>query len=45
MMMRFTGLPKRDDAVIALVTDCQSRGQPILVGTVTIENQKLFLKR
>mgnify|MGYP000750263465 FL=1 len=31
---------ERDDAVIALITDCQSRGQPILVGTVTIEKSE-----
>ena len=31
---------ERDEAVIALITDCQSRGQPILVGTVTIEKSE-----
>ena len=31
---------ERDDAVISLITDCQSRGQPILVGTVTIEKSE-----
>ena len=31
---------ERDDAVIGLITDCQSRGQPILVGTVTIEKSE-----
>ena len=31
---------ERDDAVIALITDCQSRGQPILVGTVSIEKSE-----
>ena len=31
---------ERDDAVIDLITDCQSRGQPVLVGTVTIEKSE-----
>ena len=31
---------ERDEAVIALITDCKSRGQPILVGTVTIEKSE-----
>ena len=31
---------ERDEAVIALIADCQSRGQPILVGTVTIEKSE-----
>ena len=31
---------ERDDAVIALITDGQSRGQPVLVGTVTIEKSE-----
>ena len=31
---------ERDDAVIALITDGQSRGQPVLVGTVRLKNQK-----
>jgi preprotein translocase subunit SecA len=31
---------ERDDAVIALVEDCQKRQQPILVGTVSIEKSE-----
>jgi len=31
---------ERDDAVIELITDSQSRGQPVLVGTVTIEKSE-----
>ena len=31
---------ERDDAVIELVADCRERGQPVLVGTVTIEKSE-----
>ena len=31
---------ERDDAVIELITDSQLRGQPVLVGTVTIEKSE-----
>ena len=31
---------ERDNAVIALVEDCQERRQPILVGTVSIEKSE-----
>ena len=31
---------ERDEAVIELVTDCQTRQQPVLVGTVTIEKSE-----
>ena len=31
---------ERDEAVINLITDSQSRGQPVLVGTVTIEKSE-----
>ncbi len=31
---------ERDTAVIDLITDCQKRGQPVLVGTVTIEKSE-----
>ncbi|MGC6440090.1 MAG: preprotein translocase subunit SecA [Candidatus Puniceispirillaceae bacterium] len=31
---------ERDEAVIELIKDCQKRGQPILVGTVTIEKSE-----
>jgi len=31
---------ERDNAVIALISECQERGQPILVGTVSIEKSE-----
>ena len=31
---------ERDDAVIELIVDCRERGQPVLVGTVTIEKSE-----
>ena len=31
---------ERDQAVIDLIADCQKRGQPVLVGTVTIEKSE-----
>ena len=31
---------ERDDAVIGLIVDCRERGQPVLVGTVTIEKSE-----
>ena len=31
---------ERDDAVIDLISDCQSRGQPVLVGTISIEKSE-----
>ena len=31
---------ERDNAVIDLIVDCQQRGQPVLVGTVTIEKSE-----
>ncbi|MGC6520739.1 MAG: preprotein translocase subunit SecA [Candidatus Puniceispirillaceae bacterium] len=31
---------ERDNAVIELIVDCQKRGQPVLVGTVTIEKSE-----
>ena len=31
---------ERDDAVIDLIADCRERGQPVLVGTVTIEKSE-----
>ena len=37
-----TALALNDDAVIALVEDCQKRQQPILVGTVSIENLRNY---
>ena len=31
---------ERDDAVITLISDCQKRQQPVLVGTVSIEKSE-----
>ncbi|MGB2262103.1 MAG: preprotein translocase subunit SecA [Candidatus Puniceispirillaceae bacterium] len=31
---------ERDDAVIDLISDCRSRGQPVLVGTISIEKSE-----
>ncbi len=31
---------EKNDAIIALIADCQKRGQPILVGTVSIEKSE-----
>ena len=31
---------ERDDAVISLISDCRGRGQPVLVGTVSIEKSE-----
>ncbi|HUJ02287.1 MAG TPA: preprotein translocase subunit SecA, partial [Rhizomicrobium sp.] len=31
---------EKNDAIIALISDCQTRGQPILVGTVSIEKSE-----
>jgi preprotein translocase subunit SecA len=33
---------EKHDAIIALIEDCQKRGQPILVGTVSIEKSELL---
>jgi len=33
-------IEERDDAVIELIADCRERGQPVLVGTVTIEKSE-----
>ena len=35
---------ERDDAVIDLITDCQTRGQPVLVGTISIEKSESLSK-
>ena len=40
MMMRLPNLQRAGQLVSTLITDCQSRGQPILVGTVTIEKSE-----
>ena len=31
---------EKDQAILELITDCQKRGQPVLVGTVTIEKSE-----
>ncbi|HSZ11229.1 MAG TPA: preprotein translocase subunit SecA, partial [Rhizomicrobium sp.] len=33
---------EKDDAIIALIEDCQKRGQPMLVGTTSIEKSELL---
>ena len=35
---------ERDAAVIELITDCQKRGQPVLVGTISIEKSEALSK-
>ena len=35
---------ERDAAVIDLITDCQTRGQPVLVGTISIEKSESLSK-
>ncbi|MGB2016245.1 MAG: preprotein translocase subunit SecA [Candidatus Puniceispirillum sp.] len=35
---------ERDAAVIELITDCQTRGQPVLVGTISIEKSESLSK-
>src|SRR5207344_2208747 len=32
------------DAIVADIKDCQARGQPVLVGTTSIENSELLAK-
>jgi len=36
---------ERDTAVLELIKDCQNRGQPILVGTVSIEKSEFLSKQ
>ena len=33
------------DAVVEEIVDCQERGQPVLVGTISIENSEMLAKR
>ena len=33
------------NAIIEDIKDCVARNQPVLVGTVSVKNQKCFLKR
>ena len=40
----FCTLPGKIRAVVALVKSCQERGQPVLVGTSSIEKSELFSK-
>ncbi|MER3429029.1 MAG: preprotein translocase subunit SecA [Pyrinomonas sp.] len=38
-------LPEKWDAVIEEIKDCYERGQPVLVGTVSVENSELLSRR
>ena len=38
-------LPEKWDAVIEEIKDCHERGQPALVGTVSVENSELIARR
>ena len=38
-------LPEKWDAVIEEIKDCHDRGQPTLVGTVSVENSELIARR
>ena len=38
-------LPEKWDAVIEEIKDCHDRGQPVLVGTVSVENSELIARR
>jgi preprotein translocase subunit SecA len=38
-------LPEKWDAVIEEIKDCHDRGQPALVGTVSVENSELIARR
>src|SRR5262249_61631678 len=38
-------LPEKWDAVIDEIKDCYERGQPTLVGTVSVENSELISRR
>jgi preprotein translocase subunit SecA len=38
-------LPEKWDAVIEEIKDCHQRGQPALVGTVSVENSELIARR
>ena len=40
MMMKFITSVERDRAVIEQIRDCRDRGQPVLVGTVSIEKSE-----
>src|SRR4030088_1686790 len=38
-------LPEKWDAVVEEIKDCYDRGQPVLVGTVSVENSELIARR
>ncbi len=38
-------LPEKWDAVVDEIKDCHDRGQPVLVGTVSVENSELIARR
>jgi len=41
----FRSARERWDAVVEDIRDCQERGQPVLVGTISIENSEMLSKR
>jgi preprotein translocase subunit SecA len=43
--MIYRTLPEKWDAVIEEIKDCHDRGQPTLVGTVSVENSELISRR
>ena len=43
--MIYRTLPEKWDAVIEEIKDCHERGQPTLVGTVSVENSELIARR
>ena len=43
--MIYRTLPEKWDAVIEEIKDCHDRGQPTLVGTVSVENSELIARR
>jgi len=38
-------LPEKWDAVVEEIKDCHEKGQPVLVGTVSVENSELIARR
>ena len=43
--MIYRTLPEKWDAVVEEIKDCHERGQPALVGTVSVENSELIARR
>jgi len=41
----YRSLAEKEDALVALIRECQERGQPALVGTVSIEKSEELAKR